>query len=72
MKSNEEHHWHDAARTEMHNFSRHGVYVKGSEDQLPSWNPSTKRAFKVIDMMWVLKTKRDEKGGLLKYKARAV
>eukprot|EP00965_Chrysotila_dentata_P047484 1574975-Pleurochrysis_carterae.AAC.1 len=34
MKSNEEHHWRDAARTEMHNFSRHGVYVKVSEDQL--------------------------------------
>eukprot|EP00965_Chrysotila_dentata_P123062 4067742-Pleurochrysis_carterae.AAC.1 len=56
----------------MHNFSRHGVYVEVSEDQLPSWNPRTKRAFEVIDMMWVLKTKRDEKDGLLKFKARAV
>eukprot|EP00965_Chrysotila_dentata_P042081 1396179-Pleurochrysis_carterae.AAC.1 len=72
MKSDEQHQWRDAARTEMHNFSRHGVYVEVSEDQLPSWNPSTKRAFEVIDMMWVLKKKRDEKGRLLKYKARAV
>eukprot|EP00965_Chrysotila_dentata_P219870 6191404-Pleurochrysis_carterae.AAC.1 len=75
MKSDEEHNWRNAARTEMHNFSRHGVYVKVSEDQLPSWNPSTMRAFEVIDMMWVLKKNRDEKvekGGLLKYKARAV
>eukprot|EP00965_Chrysotila_dentata_P246952 6207454-Pleurochrysis_carterae.AAC.6 len=63
MKSDEEHHWRDAARTEMHNFSRHGVYVEASEDQLQSWSPSTKRAFE---------KKRDEKGGLLKYKARAV
>eukprot|EP00965_Chrysotila_dentata_P013967 463614-Pleurochrysis_carterae.AAC.1 len=72
MKSDELHHRRDAARTEMNNFSRHGVYVEISEDQLPSWNSSTKRAFEVIDMMWVLKKMRDETCGLLKYKARAV
>eukprot|EP00965_Chrysotila_dentata_P195328 6176925-Pleurochrysis_carterae.AAC.1 len=72
MKGDEEHHWRDTSRTAMHNFSRHGVYVEISDDQLPSRNPNTKRAFEVIDMMWVLKKKRDEKGGLLKYKARPV
>eukprot|EP00965_Chrysotila_dentata_P036877 1227338-Pleurochrysis_carterae.AAC.1 len=55
----------------MQNFERHGVYVKVSEDQLPSWNTSTRRAYGVIDMMWVLRKKRDEKGEILKFKARA-
>eukprot|EP00965_Chrysotila_dentata_P126670 4188857-Pleurochrysis_carterae.AAC.2 len=32
----------------------------------------SKRASEVIDMMWVLEKKRDEKGEVLKYKARAV
>eukprot|EP00965_Chrysotila_dentata_P003229 104912-Pleurochrysis_carterae.AAC.1 len=45
VKSDEAHHWRDAARSEMQNFERHGVYVKVSEDQLPSWNASTKRAY---------------------------
>eukprot|EP00965_Chrysotila_dentata_P141105 4663758-Pleurochrysis_carterae.AAC.1 len=56
----------------MQNFDRHGVYVEISEDQLPSWNAYSKRALEVIDMMWVLKKKRDEKGDVLKYKALAV
>eukprot|EP00965_Chrysotila_dentata_P149521 4937450-Pleurochrysis_carterae.AAC.1 len=55
----------------MQNFDRHGVYVEISEDQLPSWNAYySKRASEVIDMMWVLKKKRDEKGDVLKYKLR--
>eukprot|EP00965_Chrysotila_dentata_P173068 5711242-Pleurochrysis_carterae.AAC.1 len=72
MKSNESNQWKDAARTEMQNFERHGVYVEVSEDQLPSWSASTRRAHEVMDMMWVLHKKRDEKGEILKYKARAV
>eukprot|EP00965_Chrysotila_dentata_P147510 4869762-Pleurochrysis_carterae.AAC.1 len=56
----------------MQNFERHGVYVEVSEDQLPPWNNSTRRAHEVIDMMWVLRIEKDEKGDLLKYKARAV
>eukprot|EP00965_Chrysotila_dentata_P036761 1223604-Pleurochrysis_carterae.AAC.1 len=57
----------------MQNFDRHGVYVEVSEvDQLPSWNIHSRRASEVIDMMWVLKKKRDEKSEILKYKARAV
>eukprot|EP00965_Chrysotila_dentata_P100786 3329511-Pleurochrysis_carterae.AAC.2 len=72
MKSDEEHHWRNAAQTEMHIFSGSGVYVEISEDQLSPWSPSTKRALEVINMMWVLQKKRDEKGGLLTYKARRV
>eukprot|EP00965_Chrysotila_dentata_P048534 1609754-Pleurochrysis_carterae.AAC.1 len=72
MKGDDAHQWQDAARAEMQNFERHGVYVEVSEDQLPSWNSSTRRAHEVIDMMWVLRIKKDEKGDLLKYKARAV
>eukprot|EP00965_Chrysotila_dentata_P016375 541852-Pleurochrysis_carterae.AAC.1 len=34
MKSDEANKWKDAAREEMHNFDRHGVYVEVSEDQL--------------------------------------
>eukprot|EP00965_Chrysotila_dentata_P091976 3036041-Pleurochrysis_carterae.AAC.3 len=72
VKSDEAHHWRDAdARSEMQNFERHGTYVEVSEDQLPSWNASTKRAYEVIKMMWVLRKKRDEKGEILKHKARA-
>eukprot|EP00965_Chrysotila_dentata_P029718 987646-Pleurochrysis_carterae.AAC.1 len=56
----------------MQNFERHGIYVEVSEDQLPSWNANSKRASEVIDMMWVLRKNKDEKGELLKYKARAV
>eukprot|EP00965_Chrysotila_dentata_P147450 4867512-Pleurochrysis_carterae.AAC.1 len=56
----------------MQNFEGHGVYVEISEDQLPSWNNHSKRAAEIIDMMWVLKKKKDEKGELIKYKARAV
>eukprot|EP00965_Chrysotila_dentata_P092765 3062703-Pleurochrysis_carterae.AAC.1 len=52
MKSDEANNWRDAARSEMQNFERHGVYIEISEDQLPPWNASTKRAFEVIDMMW--------------------
>eukprot|EP00965_Chrysotila_dentata_P056393 1870855-Pleurochrysis_carterae.AAC.1 len=37
-----------------------------------SQRSTSKRAFEVTDMMWVLRKKKDEKGGLLKYKARAV
>eukprot|EP00965_Chrysotila_dentata_P072037 2379743-Pleurochrysis_carterae.AAC.1 len=65
-------HWRDAARAEMQNFERHGVYVEVSEDQLPSWNAYSKRASEVIDMTWVLRKEKDEKGKLLKYKARKV
>eukprot|EP00965_Chrysotila_dentata_P191278 6174413-Pleurochrysis_carterae.AAC.4 len=56
MKIDEAHHWCDAARTEMQNFDRHGFYTEVSEDQLPSWKPSAKRAHEVIDIMWVLGT----------------
>eukprot|EP00965_Chrysotila_dentata_P088858 2933541-Pleurochrysis_carterae.AAC.1 len=56
----------------MQNFERHGVYIEISEDQLPAWNNHSKRAAEVIDTMWVLRKKKDEKGDLLKYKARAV
>eukprot|EP00965_Chrysotila_dentata_P064570 2141299-Pleurochrysis_carterae.AAC.1 len=28
IKSDEAHHWRDAARSEMENFERHGVYVE--------------------------------------------
>eukprot|EP00965_Chrysotila_dentata_P116050 3836729-Pleurochrysis_carterae.AAC.1 len=52
MKSEEANHWRDAARAELQNFERHGVYVEVSEDQLPSWNAHSKRASEVIDMMW--------------------
>eukprot|EP00965_Chrysotila_dentata_P258421 6213212-Pleurochrysis_carterae.AAC.4 len=71
MRSDEANQWRDAARTEMQNFERHGVYVEFSEDQLQTWNSTSKRASEVIVMMWVLRKKKDEKGDLLKYKARA-
>eukprot|EP00965_Chrysotila_dentata_P120263 3976457-Pleurochrysis_carterae.AAC.1 len=72
MKGDDAHQWQDAARAKMQNFERDGVYVEVSEDHLPSWNSSTRRAHGVIDMMWVLRIKIDEKGDLLRYKARAV
>eukprot|EP00965_Chrysotila_dentata_P081341 2686228-Pleurochrysis_carterae.AAC.1 len=72
MKGDDAHQWQDAARAEMQNFERHGVYVEVSEDQLPPWNNSTRRAHEVIDMMWVLRIKKTGTGDLLKYKARAV
>eukprot|EP00965_Chrysotila_dentata_P081738 2698317-Pleurochrysis_carterae.AAC.1 len=56
----------------MQNFKRHGVYVEVGEAQLPSWNAYSKRASEAIDMMSVLRKKKEEKGELLKYKARAV
>eukprot|EP00965_Chrysotila_dentata_P180931 5972321-Pleurochrysis_carterae.AAC.1 len=56
----------------MQNFERHGVYIEVSEDQRQTWNSTSKRASEVIDMMWVLMKKKDEKGDLLKDKARAV
>eukprot|EP00965_Chrysotila_dentata_P115161 3807283-Pleurochrysis_carterae.AAC.1 len=59
MKGDDAHQWQDAARAEMQNS--HGVYVEVSEDQLPSWNSSTRRAHEVIVMMWVLRIKKDEK-----------
>eukprot|EP00965_Chrysotila_dentata_P157201 5193854-Pleurochrysis_carterae.AAC.1 len=65
MRSDETNQWRDAARAEMQNFERHGVYVEVSEDQLPTWNRSSKRASEAIDMMWVLRKKKDEKGDLL-------
>eukprot|EP00965_Chrysotila_dentata_P187146 6171946-Pleurochrysis_carterae.AAC.1 len=74
MRSDEANQWRDAARAEMQNFERHGVYVEVSEDQPQNWNSTSKRASEVIDMMWVLtvRRKKDEKGDLLQYKARAV
>eukprot|EP00965_Chrysotila_dentata_P155510 5138488-Pleurochrysis_carterae.AAC.1 len=37
MRSDEANQWRDAARAEMQNFERHGVYVKTvSDDQLPT------------------------------------
>eukprot|EP00965_Chrysotila_dentata_P262746 6214660-Pleurochrysis_carterae.AAC.3 len=71
MKSDESNQWRDAARSEMQNFERHGFYVEVSENQLPSWSASTRRAHEGIDMMWVLRKKRGEKGEIFKYKARA-
>eukprot|EP00965_Chrysotila_dentata_P028701 953656-Pleurochrysis_carterae.AAC.1 len=59
MRSEEANHRRDAAREEMRNFKRHGVYVEASEDQLPSWNSYSQRASEVIDMMWVLRKKKD-------------
>eukprot|EP00965_Chrysotila_dentata_P092532 3053704-Pleurochrysis_carterae.AAC.1 len=44
MKGDEANQWRDAARAEMQNFERHGVYIEISEDQLPSWNNHSKRA----------------------------
>eukprot|EP00965_Chrysotila_dentata_P163374 5396248-Pleurochrysis_carterae.AAC.2 len=53
MRSDEANQWRgDAARAEMQNFERHGVYVEVSEDQLQTWNSTSKRASEVIDMMW--------------------
>eukprot|EP00965_Chrysotila_dentata_P109499 3618593-Pleurochrysis_carterae.AAC.1 len=52
MRSDEANQWRDAARAEMHNFERHGVYVEVSEDQLQTWNSTSKRASEFIDMMW--------------------
>eukprot|EP00965_Chrysotila_dentata_P208408 6184667-Pleurochrysis_carterae.AAC.2 len=72
MNVDDAHPWQDAARAEMQNFEKHGVYVEVSEDQLPSWSNSTRRAHEVIEMMWVLRIKKDDNGSLLKYKARAV
>eukprot|EP00965_Chrysotila_dentata_P176785 5838957-Pleurochrysis_carterae.AAC.1 len=69
MKGDDAHQWQDAARAEMQNCERHGEYVEVSKDQLPSWNSSTRQAHEVIDMMWVLRIKKYEKGDLLKYKA---
>eukprot|EP00965_Chrysotila_dentata_P026291 871852-Pleurochrysis_carterae.AAC.1 len=56
----------------MQNFEPHEVYVEVSEDQLPTWNRTSKRASEVFNMIRVLRKKKDEKGDLLKYKARAV
>eukprot|EP00965_Chrysotila_dentata_P226347 6195349-Pleurochrysis_carterae.AAC.1 len=70
MKGDEANQWRNAARTEMQNFERHGVYIEISEDRLPSWNNHSKQAAEA--MMWVLRKKKHEKGDLLKYKARAV
>eukprot|EP00965_Chrysotila_dentata_P040770 1351844-Pleurochrysis_carterae.AAC.1 len=44
MKGDDAHQWQNAARAEMQNFERHGMYIEVSEDQLPSWNSSTRRA----------------------------
>eukprot|EP00965_Chrysotila_dentata_P135057 4466615-Pleurochrysis_carterae.AAC.1 len=71
-RSDEANQWRDAARAEMQNFERHEVYVEVSEDQLHTWKSTSKRASEVMDMMWVLRKKKDEKGDRLKYKARAV
>eukprot|EP00965_Chrysotila_dentata_P222169 6192800-Pleurochrysis_carterae.AAC.3 len=51
MKSDEANQWKNAAREEMQNFERHGVYIEISEDQLPSWNQHSKRAAEDIDVM---------------------
>eukprot|EP00965_Chrysotila_dentata_P223540 6193633-Pleurochrysis_carterae.AAC.1 len=73
MKGDDEaNRWRDAARAEMQNFERHGVYIEISEDQLPSWNNHSKRAAKLVDMRWGLRKKKNEKADLLKYKAQAV
>eukprot|EP00965_Chrysotila_dentata_P181551 5993060-Pleurochrysis_carterae.AAC.1 len=72
MQSEQRDQWRAAAKVEMDNFERHGVYVEVSEDSLSSWNPHAKRASEVIDMLWVLKTKYDDEGNVLKHKARAV
>eukprot|EP00965_Chrysotila_dentata_P157143 5191913-Pleurochrysis_carterae.AAC.2 len=71
MKGDEANQRRDEAQAKMQNFERHGVYIEISEDQLPSWKNHSKRATEVIDMMWVLRKKKGEKGDLLKYKARA-
>eukprot|EP00965_Chrysotila_dentata_P095546 3158010-Pleurochrysis_carterae.AAC.1 len=52
MRGDEANQWRDAARAEMQNFERHGVYVEVSEDQLQTRNSTSKRASEVIDMMW--------------------
>eukprot|EP00965_Chrysotila_dentata_P171543 5661357-Pleurochrysis_carterae.AAC.1 len=44
MRSDEANQWRDAARAEMQNFELHGVYVEISEDQLQTWNSTSKRA----------------------------
>eukprot|EP00965_Chrysotila_dentata_P021957 726698-Pleurochrysis_carterae.AAC.3 len=72
MRGDEANQWRDAAPAEMQNFEQHGVYVKVSEDKLQTWSSTLRRACEVIDMMWVLRKKKDEKGDLLKYKAQAV
>eukprot|EP00965_Chrysotila_dentata_P133916 4428830-Pleurochrysis_carterae.AAC.1 len=72
MDSDDKDEWLTAARADVDNFDRHGVKIEVAEDSLTTWNPRTRRASEVVDMMWVLKKKKDEKGDLLKFKARAV
>eukprot|EP00965_Chrysotila_dentata_P050257 1665310-Pleurochrysis_carterae.AAC.1 len=58
MRNDEANQWCDAARAEMQNFERHGVYVEVSKYQLQTWNSTSRRASEVIDMLWVLRKER--------------
>ena len=56
---------------EIENFERFGTFeMNVPEDTLDTWDPHKRRATEVVDMMWVLKKKYNERRELLKFKAR--
>ena len=54
---------------EIENFERFGTFeMNVPEDTLDTWDPHKRRATEVVDMMWVLKKKYNERRELLKFK----
>ena len=63
--------WQEACDTEMASLERNQIFIEVPVDSLPSWNPITRKASELVDIMWVLKKKFNELRVLIKFKARA-
>ena len=65
--------WEASMSTEIGTWRNHDtIKNEVSEDTLDTWSAIKKRAYEVINILWVLVKKYDENGNELKLKARAV
>jgi hypothetical protein len=73
MRSDERKEWEDEMASEIGQLTNHGT-IKATvpEDSLPTWDPVKRKAYEVIDYLWVLHKKYNELGEWVRNKARAV
>ena len=72
MKGADAHLWRDACKKEIESLQNHDVFRVVAEDSLPTWNPTRRTAYEVVNILWVLKRKLNELREVVRYKARAV
>ena len=71
MKSAEHKQWREGEDEEMSKLGRFDAYEEVPEDSLSTWDRFKRRAWAVIDTLWVLKRKRGADGEILECGRRA-